>query len=95
MAKADILQEMRRRNEAMGFAIERMRQNMTATTKDTVKIDMAGRLSGLIERRNELTSRLNGWEELSDERWSNLRTQIEIEWGTLALDLEERMGRLE
>ncbi len=95
MAKADILRALRRHIQAMGATIDEGRGRLTGKIEDNEKVELAARLAGLIEQRDELTKKLNGWEALSDDRWSNLETQIGIEWQYLVQDLEERWGRLE
>lgn len=93
MARADFEEIMRRRIQDMQFAIEKIRERL-ARSDDHDKVELAARLSDLERRQQQMEKQLHTLEKQPDSLWSNLKTQIELEWFALIDDFEDRVGRL-
>lgn len=85
---------MEQRLRDLSFRIESIRARLMDSPNDRLKVELAGRLARLEQRRDTVREKLEALSDQPDSTWEELRAEVEDEWDALVQDFEERVASL-
>lgn len=85
---------MEQRLRDLSLQIDSVRSRLMDSPNDRLKMQLAGQLSALENRRDMVREKLDALSDEPDGTWEDLKAEVEDEWDALVQDFEERVASL-